>query len=959
MSTSYTVPQALVFQQLEAAPQAISTAQRACIIGPRHNLVRYDRPDEKESGNLGEYNKDIDSAHDWPNRADGDEVIQDSARVFIDDALLNYFSKTDGAQATANDSALRANVLGDATGKNVVRLGGTVLTGDNRTVDLPCDVQVGDAVRVAASGSSDEVYTRVRALLPERIPAVIDSAEVVADVVYLEAKVPTLTGNTTVVDGITYTVTPTSTDIHNSSDADAYKAFGDTTGSWRGSPGAELTIQRSEAVAATHAEITLGYTGMAYTGAVEVYGSNDGTTWGTALATVSRMPWSVSQKYIVPLFEATFVPNTVAYTYYKFVFPNTGSNGVQVIDINLVWYASTAPTATVSGTYTGIQDTTYIAQVAKTGDLEDALNLPVIMVKTTTGYDASGPHSVADGALVAIGHHGVTIEIEGGMLYEGTEFRVDVAAEKAGEIKTVVLHDKLPDAFLELDESDDAIDLNIAFFIKKNIEVSRNKVDDAPNVNFVTSDTQITVNAGITGTDSRVDNGLEMLAVEGGTVYVQYTTVDATGAGYVGMINGVTSLSGPTVLSSQVSTLLGTVDPENPIGYGVYKALTNVSGNDVMYVQTRGSTLQDYLEALALLSQRNDVYMLVPMTFDREVQDAVAAHVNAMSGPETGRWRIAFVCRPAVESRGIVGIDSLVSATVENAGSFADVNIATDGVNLYDAGIRPTDVVRFGYADDGFGGVTYANGIVDAVISPSRLRIRGNAAYNIVAASKIEIWRSYTPGEVASETAMDATSFSSRRVVAVWPDYPEVAGTPVPGYYLAAAIAGLKSSVLPQQGLTTVEVAGFDGMSRTTRKFDHAQLNAMAAAGMFIVTQSPTGTIYVRHALTTDPRDINTAELMRTTNLDSISYVMLSRLASFQGRYNITPQLLEVIRLNVVHAVETLMLATRSDMIGPQILGVNAEITAVNHPTFRDRIMVTLKPELPYPNNNTEMYIVV
>ena len=50
---------------------------------------------------------------------------------------------------------------------------------------------------------------------------------------------------------------------------------------------------------------------------------------------------------------------------------------------------------------------------------------------------------------------------------------------------------------------------------------------------------------------------------------------------------------------------------------------------------------------------------------------------------------------------------------------------------------------------------------------------------------------------------------------------------------------------------------------------------------MLIVTQSPTGQIYVRHDLTTDTSDINTAEHMRTTNLDSISYVLLARLSGF------------------------------------------------------------------------------
>ena len=148
-------------------------------------------------------------------------------------------------------------------------------------------------------------------------------------------------------------------------------------------------------------------------------------------------------------------------------------------------------------------------------------------------------------------------------------------------------------------------------------------------------------------------------------------------------------------------------------------------------------------------------------------------------------------------------------------------------------------------------------------------------------------------------------------------------------------------------------------MTRTTQLFSAAQLNTMAEAGVLIVTQAPTGQIYVRHDLTTDTSDINTAEQMRTTNLDSISYVLLSRLAGTRGGRNITPQLADLIRISVLEAISALQTATYSETIGPQVLGVVGDVTCVQHPLFKDRFLITVRPELPYPCNNEELHIVV
>ena len=928
MSTSYTLPQALVFQEFEAAPEAISTAQRACIIGPRRALIRYAEATEKDSGLLGAYDRLTATPYPWPNRATGDVVIPDSVRLFIDDALLQYFNNPaagDNVRATTNSVSLQDLVSGDASGANVVRASNLIFRGKTRSAGIPCDVAVGDGVRISAPGVDDVLVTQVTGFLAEKVESEILEAEAGASNV--------------ATDGSTAAGTVTVDDV---------TAVGDIV----------LTGETST----TDHVLEMGVAADTYDLIVREGGDFDTAVFDlvSASGTDNKIGFNLGGEAGVAI--------EIGVKGILLTFNSETSAGGDLFETGMRWALDvvfpTVATAVESnegpGAYTGAADTTYIVRVSRGGAFADS---PQVTVSTSTGVDYSGPHTVVDGVALAIGARGVTVTFTGDGLALGDRFYVPVTAEKAGVERTLVLRDALPAALTALaGEGQPPIALSLTLYVRRDIEVPKNRAGEAPLTNFDVEATRIVVNDGIAAYDARVavDDVLVALPVAGGTLYVEYMANVASGVGEFGSVTDVGALS----LTKLVGNSLGTVDAANPLAYGVYKALANVRGGYVTYLQTAGDTLADYLSALAILSQRDDAYILTPMTFDRTVQDAVAAHVENMSGPEIGRWRICFLCRPAVEEAAICGADATVLATIADdpaatGTQYTRVTVATAGIHLIDLGVRPTDVLRCQYESDGFNAVSYVEYVIDAIVSPTQLRIASGPDFAIEEPLKIEIWRPYTRTETAAATGANAGSFGSRRVYCVWPDYAEVAGQSVPGYYLAAALAGLKSSVLPQQGLTSVEVAGFDGMSRTTRLFDMTQLNYMANAGMMIVTQSPLGQIYVRHSLSTDNSDINTSELMRTTNLDSISYVMLARLANFQGKYNVTPKLMELIRLTLLEAVGGLRLATASETVGPQILGLLSDLSVTQHPLFRDRILVVMRPDLPYPNNNTELHIVV
>lgn len=224
---------------------------------------------------------------------------------------------------------------------------------------------------------------------------------------------------------------------------------------------------------------------------------------------------------------------------------------------------------------------------------------------------------------------------------------------------------------------------------------------------------------------------------------------------------------------------------------------------------------------------------------------------------------------------------------------------------------------------------------------------------------KIEVHRTLTATEQADEIALSQT-YSSRRVRAVWPDEVGLGGLSFPGYHLCAALAALSCGVAPHRPLTNVSVAGFDDVSRSVDLFNRAQMDRMAGAGVWIVTQDlQSGAIYNRHAVTSgDTDDLNDREEVITRNLDDISYYFQSVLAPFIGVSNVTDSLITIIDAELNAGKETLRARNFSPLIGGQL--IDAEVTELRrHLTLRDRILIRMSLELPAPFNNGDLYLVV
>ena len=942
---SYVQPQVLVFQEANTVPTALLEPLRGVVVGPNAELIRYAETDERTNGLLGSYDPTVDQDFTYPNRPVGAVIDQSYTKLFGEDLLLRYFEDLIGsgpgtvAPVSGYQNRIRSSVTNFASNGSLYPRSAAL---EDR------DVQVGDVVytRGTVSSTTYENTAKVMGLVADEgntshshATADTDNASEQASLYESQEQVA---GDEnciviTDVDGSSYngllagnpTETYTLTVTKSSVDGDL------TTARVRVTSASGNDNQDSLTPSAAGSPTAIGTRGLEITWDLDI---------GHCSVSASAEDVSAEDLLAGQVWEVTV----------KQIFEETSAG--------------------VDGTYTGTADDTYIVTVTRGGKFTDTLK-PQITVTTASGTDLSGPTTVPDsGELVAMGTKGLSIAFGGSGasvsyngddelvslddtsgLCKGDRFYVDVTGPSAGPIRTIILSKNLPAALLA------ATDLDLRLFIPQTgVEIPSRS--ESPGVyNWTATADEVTVEAGMTMTDPSWTVGGEVspLPVQSGTLYLEYR---AWLSDVCDNIRGAST-------DEDLAGVPGPNHPDNPLKYALGKAILNANGTEVRYLGVcNPDSLDSWADAVEKFVGTEGNYGFVPLSTDPAVQNLFAIHIASSSSPNLGLWRAGWFA--ISQDQTVKLLDSTLTTNGQVAKCLIQDNAFVSGTqytwltlsggnaNFIDLEIRAGDEVRTNYTADGFGGVTYDSFVVDAVINDDTLRLVTGNDVAINTAQKFEVWRTLNATEYATKIAETPSRFASARIKAVWPDVVEDGDLVVPGYFLCAAYAGLASGVVPHQGLTQLEIAGFSGVPRTTQLFNKSQLDTMAAAGVFIVTRDNDNHIFSRHAITTGDQDnLNTREEMVVRNVDSISFIFLRRLAPFIGVSNVTPSALAQLRVEIDSTKEYLKTNGFVERLGAQI--IDAEVTKLaQHALLKDRVVIVLTLQLPYPMNNIEVHLV-
>ena len=211
-----------------------------------------------------------------------------------------------------------------------------------------------------------------------------------------------------------------------------------------------------------------------------------------------------------------------------------------------------------------------------------------------------------------------------------------------------------------------------------------------------------------------------------------------------------------------------------------------------------------------------------------------------------------------------------------------------------------------------------------------------------------------------------AGGYSSKRLVLVWPDecllsnvQNNATGTRSrqPGYYLACAVGGMSAGLPPHQGFTFIGLSGIDEIYHSSRYFREDDLTDLSNSGYYVFLQDTSNSpAYAMHQLTTDTSVMENMELSMVRDFDYVSRFYKKILDEYIGRYNVTPQTLDLLRESLNAGTDQLK-SNVLPKIGAPILGASVKSISPLEGQ-RDRVEIYMDVELPAPLNRLGLHLV-
>lgn len=412
------------------------------------------------------------------------------------------------------------------------------------------------------------------------------------------------------------------------------------------------------------------------------------------------------------------------------------------------------------------------------------------------------------------------------------------------------------------------------------------------------------------------------------------------------------------VTANTLESEVGDVSEENPLALGLQIALANTT-TQVLAITIDSDDLEGYQIALEL-AENCKMYCLTPLTQDVSILMMFKNHVEQMSTPEEASWRIALA-NTAIPIRNYIGQYNENSVNDNGGNNFIGtlngqyILTASNATFMAD-GVVPGDLVNLTAGTPSMAGKVLQ---VKEVLNNQQLLVDGTTQATGVA---YFITRKLTKAQQAQAVAAATRTFGSNRVSHVQPDIVGVTikGVTryVPGYYLCCAYAGLVCGFPVQQGFTNIAVAGIAGLQHSNFYFTRAQLGLMAQDGTCLFVQESQGSApYCRHELTTDMTVLQYRELQQVKNWDYLSYFFVQIIKGFIGKWNITPDSLQVLRQTIT-AGGKLLQGKVLPKIGPPLLDFKiAELK--QDPNNKDHVVAKIPCAIGTPMNYCDIFLII
>lgn len=465
------------------------------------------------------------------------------------------------------------------------------------------------------------------------------------------------------------------------------------------------------------------------------------------------------------------------------------------------------------------------------------------------------------------------------------------------------------------------------------VEIDRARVENVNQTAWEPTLEHITINSNLKLFNDGWDDN-ESLYIDSALAYVTYRclhTVDSNKLVEVSDDAGITAA-------------LGAIHKDNPIAYGAMIAIRNSNGSVIRCAYPANNDLDSWTSLLNKLEVKtyDSVYRLGLLTFDSSILDMAKSHVDTMSAKN--KWRDMYICRQVPATIDVV---NNATATVKKNSSTDEYTIMR-GVTATFSQVQTGDTIY--YLDE-----TYT---VVKVNTPTELEFTPAMSAEQTVPTNIRISHTLTVQESAEQYVSYGAHYNSKRVISVCPDECSIGTESVPGYYLVAAILGLKASVVPHQPITNYDLSYITSVPDCLYTYSDTQLDTIANGGTLIVAQdNDSDAPYIRHQVSTKVDDIRDREISIFENFDNICYGILAIAKRFIGKYNIHPGVLAQVETDI-SAYLFSKTSSSSETAGPAILDYKINSISQNEEQ-EDKIDIDIRIYLPSPLNYMDITLTV
>ncbi len=388
---------------------------------------------------------------------------------------------------------------------------------------------------------------------------------------------------------------------------------------------------------------------------------------------------------------------------------------------------------------------------------------------------------------------------------------------------------------------------------------------------LLTYNTDFTVSTSNGTTTLTIVSGLQSgdVNMTGASIFVAYRTANTDGEGFKVIES-----------SSQIVDQFGLAKSWNVLAYGAQLALDN-SGATVNTYGMSSSAAAIVSTALDELETKEVYAMGILGQVDMSsVVGAVSTHVTSMSTAVNKKERIAFVCKTIPFDGAAYAEDATEKLATATAISVA--NVALQNKRLFS--IHPEMV----YIEETRHISTLNPTWIAASFSDSSDVTLGTSPLLAILKNDITLGSTkYFKGGLITDavfTALKDNFQTDDMTLSVW--------APVPGYYQAAAAAGMVVGKRPEAPLTNVPLTGFAKAKGAGDYFSESNLNVMAAGGTYIIEEKALNTLSSRHQLATNMSSVSLRELSIVNVLDYTAKFIRNAFAPYIGRRTISPAFL-------------------------------------------------------------------